>query len=104
MLNILLQCQNHNNYGLKKHFSQSKGHGKINVLPTAEPGNIPSLYTGHPSYAYPPDTAYAQVRGYPGTTGYPANIDSTCEYPGGAPPLGNHSGAPAPTGFLNLEA
>jgi len=80
------------------------GHGKINVLPTAEPGNIPSLYTGHPSYAYPPDTAYAQVRGYPGTTGYPANIDSTCEYPGGAPPLGNHSGAPAPTGFLNLEA
>lgn len=80
-----------------------KGHGKIHVLPTADPGLVPSLYTGHPSYAYPADIAYADVRSYPGTSGFPANITSTTNYPGGAPPLGNHSGAPAPTGFQNLE-
>lgn len=79
------------------------GHGNITVLPTADPGRIPSLYTGHPSYAYPPDIPYAEVRNYPGTTGYPAPTATTSNYPGGAPPLGNHSGAPAPTGFQNLE-
>jgi len=79
------------------------GHGVVQVLPTAEPGVIPSMYTGHPSYAYPPDTPYGDVRGYPGTTGYPAMATKTSDYPGGAPPLGNRSGAPAPTGFQNLE-
>lgn len=80
------------------------GHGRVGILPTAEPGNIPSMYTGHPSYAYPSDMPYAEVRGYPGNTGYPACMTTTSDYPGGAPPLGNHSGAPAPTGFTNLES
>ncbi|GFS24451.1 hypothetical protein ElyMa_001664400 [Elysia marginata] len=93
-----------NLYGdIKSQTEGAPGHGKIHVLPTAEPGFIPSIYTGHPSYAYPPDMSYAETRAYPGTTGYPAHMPTTCEYPGGAPPLGNHSGAPAPTGFQNLE-
>lgn len=79
------------------------GHGTISLLPAADPSIIPSLYTGHPSYAYPPDASYAEERNYTGTTGFPVQVNSTYNYPGGAPPLGNHSGAPAPTGFFNLE-
>ncbi|CAL1545752.1 unnamed protein product [Lymnaea stagnalis] len=93
-----------NLYGdIAKQAESAPGHGKIKLLPTADPGLVPSLYTGHPSYAYPPDIAYADTRGYPGTSGFPARVTATSDYPGGAPPLGNHSGAPAPTGFQNLE-
>ncbi|XP_076469894.1 uncharacterized protein LOC143300211 [Babylonia areolata] len=80
------------------------GQGKIEVPPTAQPGVVPSIYTGHPSYAYPADKSYADDRGYPGTIGFPASVDGPSSYPGGAPPLGNHSGAPAPTGFPRLDS
>uniref|UniRef100_A0A0B6ZHP0 DUF4476 domain-containing protein n=1 Tax=Arion vulgaris TaxID=1028688 RepID=A0A0B6ZHP0_9EUPU len=79
------------------------GHGKIQLIPSANPGIIPSIYTGHPSYAYPPDIPYAEIRSYPGTAGFPARFSASTDYPGGAPPLGHHSGAPAPTGFYNLD-
>ncbi|BFZ19314.1 hypothetical protein BsWGS_22353 [Bradybaena similaris] len=79
------------------------GHGKVRLIPAAEQGMIPSIYTGHPSYAYPPDIPYAQIRSYPGTSGFPTRVSATTDYPGGAPPLGYHSGAPAPVGFYNLE-
>lgn len=80
------------------------GHGRIEIPPTAQPGVIPSIYTGHPSYAYPADKCYMEDRGYPGTVGFPAKVEGPSHYPGGAPSLGNHSGAPAPTGFPNLDA
>ena len=85
-------------------FLFSQGHGKIEVPLTAQPGVIPSIYTGHPSYAYPADKSYAEDRGYPGTVGFPAKVEGPSHYPGGAPALGNHSGAPAPTGFPRLDS
>lgn len=80
------------------------GQGQIEVPPAAKPGVYPSIYTGHPSYAYPADKSYAEDRAYPGTIGFPASVDGPSHYPGGAPPLGNHSGAPAPTGFPRLDS
>lgn len=80
------------------------GYGKIEVPPTAKPGVVPSIYTGHPSYAYPMDKTYMEDRQYPGTIGFPAKVEGPSHYPGGAPPLGNHSGAPAPTGFPKLDS
>jgi len=79
------------------------GHGPIEVPPTAQPGVVPSIYTGHPSYAYPADKSYQDDRGYPGTVGFPAGVDGPSHYPGGAPSLGNNTGAPAPTGFPKLD-
>ena len=81
-----------------------QGQGKIEVPPTAQPGVVPSIYTGHPSYAYPADKSYAEDRGYPGTIGFPAKVEGPSHYPGGAPSLGSHSGAPAPTGFPRLDS
>ncbi|KAK7114434.1 uncharacterized protein [Littorina saxatilis] len=80
------------------------GHGKIEVPPTAKPSVVPSIYTGHPSYAYPVDKSYIEDRGYPGTVGFPAKVVGPSHYPGGAPSLGNHGGAPAPTGFPRLDS
>ncbi|KAL8608337.1 hypothetical protein ACOMHN_042204 [Nucella lapillus] len=92
-------------YGnLPEQTQQLPGQGKIEVPLTAQPGVVPSIYTGHPSYAYPADNTYAEDRGYPGTIGFPATVDGPSTYPGGAPPLGNHSGAPAPTGFPRLDS
>ncbi|XP_013380317.1 uncharacterized protein LOC106162301 [Lingula anatina] len=78
------------------------GQGKIEIPPQAEPGVVPSFYTGHPSYAYPPDKSYQEVRGYPGTQGVEPFTFQT-GYPAGGPPLGYHGGAPAPTGFPGLS-
>ena len=82
----------------------TQGQGKIEVPLTAQPGVVPSIYTGHPSYAYPADKTYAEDRAYPGTIGFPACVEGPSTYPGGAPSLGNHSGAPAPTGFPRLDS
>lgn len=78
------------------------GHGKIEIPPEAQPGVVPSIYTGHPSYAYPPDRNYDEDRGYPGNSDLGQTLPG--DYPKGAPPLGYHSGAPNPTGFLKLES
>ncbi|XP_064599508.1 uncharacterized protein LOC135466039 [Liolophura sinensis] len=86
-------------YGsLAEQESRAPGHGNIEMPITANAGVIPSVYTGHPSYAYPPDRTYEQDREYPGNT----TFLSAGPYPAGAPPLGHHSGAPAPTGFPRL--
>lgn len=84
-------------------FFSIQGQGKIYVPPTAQPGIVPSIYTGHPSYSLPRDKSYMEDHGYPGTLGYPAQIMGPSPYPGGAPPLGHHSGCPAPTGFPKLD-
>ncbi|KAK3086631.1 hypothetical protein FSP39_021224, partial [Pinctada imbricata] len=78
------------------------GHGKIEIPPEAQPGVVPSVYTGHPSYAYPADRSYDEDRGYPGNSSLGQKIPG--DYPTGAPPLGFHSGAPNPTGFLKLQS
>jgi len=74
------------------------------VPKTAQPGVVPSMYTGHPSYAYPRDKTYAEVRNYPETSGYADEFVTEPAYPAGAPPLTiATSGAPAPTGWPGLE-
>ncbi|XP_046368104.2 uncharacterized protein LOC124143253 [Haliotis rufescens] len=80
------------------------GQGQIEIPVTAKTNSMASMYSNHPSYMYPKDKSYAETRGYPGHVGFPATIDSVPAYPGGAPPLGRHSGAPAPTGFPSLDA
>jgi len=45
---------------------QMPGHGTIHLPVEARQGVLPSMYTGHPSYAYPPGRDYATDRGYPG--------------------------------------
>ncbi|KAJ8321504.1 hypothetical protein KUTeg_000944 [Tegillarca granosa] len=88
--------------GLQEQQQHIPGYGKIEIPPEAQPGVVPSVYTGHPSYAYPPDKSYADDRGYPGN----ATLKESGQpgpYPAGAPPLGYHSGAPNPTGFYKLE-
>ncbi|CAG5134729.1 unnamed protein product [Candidula unifasciata] len=93
-----------NLYGdVASQMDSAAGHGKVRLIPAAEQGLIPSIYTGHPSYAYPPDIPYTQIRSYPGTSGFPTRVSATSDYPGGAPPLGYHSGAPAPVGFYSLD-
>lgn len=42
------------------------GHGSIQLPVEAKPGILPSMYTGHPTYAYPQGRDYATDRGYPG--------------------------------------
>ena len=81
-----------------------KGHGRIGVVPGAQPTAPPSSQTAHPSYSYPGVESYAVKCSYPGTVGYPARVEGTSPYPGGAPPLDKHSGAPAPTGFPQLDS
>ena len=81
-----------------------QGQGEIKIPKTAQPGVVPSVYTGHPSYAYPPDKTYAEVRGYPETEGYPQETEPIPAYPAGAPPLSTvTSGAPAPMGWPGLN-
>lgn len=63
----------------------------------AKAATLPSVYSGHPSYAYPPGKTYADDREY--MTQAPQVAPSLPEYPAGAPPLGVHQGGPAPTGF-----
>ncbi|KAL5022885.1 hypothetical protein ScPMuIL_002040 [Solemya velum] len=92
-------------YGsLQEQAQHIPGKGKIEIPPAAQPGVIPSMYTGHPSYAYPADKSYIEDRGYPGNPGFPTSVDGVLSYPSGGPPLGYHSGAPYPTGFPKLEA
>lgn len=91
-------------YGNLEHQAmQIPGHGAIQVPPEAQPGVVPSIYTGHPSYAYPPDMSYIQDRGYPGAAEFPISESNIKPYPAGAPPLSYHSGAPNPTGFSYME-
>ncbi|XP_076449467.1 uncharacterized protein LOC143285904 [Babylonia areolata] len=92
-------------YGSLPHQARSMpGKGRVEAPPYARVGVVPSIYTGHPSYAYPVDKSYGQEKGYPGTVGFPAKEHGPRHYPGGAPALGNHSGAMYPTGFPNLDA
>jgi len=42
------------------------GHGSIQLPVEAKQGILPSMYTGHPTYAYPQGRDYATDRGYPG--------------------------------------
>ncbi|XP_074644139.1 uncharacterized protein LOC141900991 isoform X3 [Tubulanus polymorphus] len=94
-------------YGpLELQFRQSPGHGAIEIPPQAQAGVVPSIYTGHPSYAYPKDKSYIETRGYPGAPSFLDEDDYVrfLPYSGGAPPLGYHSGQPNPVGFPNLEA
>ncbi|XP_052234188.1 uncharacterized protein LOC127846731 [Dreissena polymorpha] len=87
-------------YGdLNKQAMQIPGQGPIQIPPEAQPGVVPSIYTGHPSYAYPPDMSYIKDRGYPGSAEFPITEANIKPYPAGAPPLSYHSGAPNPTGF-----
>lgn len=85
-----------------------QAHGKIEIPVTAKAGLHPSMYTGHPSYAYPPGRDYATDRSYPGNEMYaehsyqgecPGRPEAEGIYPLGAPPLSMHQGGPAPTGF-----
>ncbi|WAR11550.1 hypothetical protein MAR_025730 [Mya arenaria] len=89
-------------YGdLERQAQQIPGQGPIHIPLEAQPGVVPSIYTGHPSYAYPADISYIKDRGYPGSAEFPiseANMQPPV-YPAGAPPLSYHSGAPNPTGF-----
>ncbi|ESO81925.1 hypothetical protein LOTGIDRAFT_237224 [Lottia gigantea] len=60
--------------------------------------------TSHPPMPYIRDKTYQEERGYPGSSGYPANINnSSHNYPSGAPPLHMSGGSPAPTGYYTLE-
>ena len=77
-----------------------QGHGSIQLPVEAKPGVLPSMYTGHPSYAYPQGRDYATDRGYPGNP--ELDIMPQGPYPTGAPPMGQHQGGPAPTGFPDL--
>lgn len=79
------------------------GRGKIEIPPEAQPGVVPSVYTGHPSYAYPLDKSYAADRGYPGNVPLTQPVMQHETYPAGAPPLGFHTGNPFSTGFPGLE-
>ena len=88
-----------------------QGGGGIALPAEAQQGVLPSMYTGHPSYAYPQGRDYAEDRGYPGNPLYTTGGQGgECEgrppleptYPSGAPPLGLHQGGPAPTGFQGI--
>ena len=87
-------------------FFYIQGKGKVQIPIHATPGVVPSMYTGHPSYAYPRGRDYATDRGYPGARGFPDDRNESLggTYPSGAPPLGMHQGNPAPTGFPNLNS
>lgn len=89
-------------YGtVEEQWQHAPAHGPIEIPVTAKAGVLPSMYTGHPSYAYPPGRDYATDRGYPGNSKYSEDPNHCVEgsYPTGAPPLGMHQGGPAPTGF-----
>lgn len=92
---------------------QRAGSGQINIPVEAKAGVLPSMYTGHPSYAYPQGRDYAQDRQYPGNGAYgqdmsyasgtgecPSKPLRSGGYPAGGPPLGMHQGGAAATGFL----
>ncbi|XP_067937147.1 uncharacterized protein [Watersipora subatra] len=89
---------------IPEQLQRAAGHGEIKIPKTAQPGVVPSVYTGHPSYAYPQDKTYAEVRGYPETEGYPQETEPEPAYPAGAPPLSTTtSGAPAPMNWPSLH-
>nr|QJP04095.1 lophotrochin [Terebratalia transversa] len=90
-------------YGSIAHQRKSiPGQGEIAIPPQADPGIVPSVYTSHPSYAYIPARGYAEDRQYPSARGFPEDVTFQSVYPAGAPPMGFHGGAPAPTGFPGL--
>ncbi|KAK2177612.1 hypothetical protein NP493_589g01027 [Ridgeia piscesae] len=41
------------------------GHGQVNLPALARAAQLPSMYRGHPSYAYPQGRDYAEDRNYP---------------------------------------
>ncbi|CAH1779492.1 unnamed protein product [Owenia fusiformis] len=91
-------------YGDLDHQARMKaGGGKIDIPVGATPGVIPSMYTGHPSYAYPQGRTFSEDRQYPGSPTFPPSAAGITGAPTGAPPSGYYSGAPAPTGFPNLD-
>jgi len=85
-----------------------QGQGRIALPVEAQPGVVPSMYTGHPSYAFPGGRDYAEDRGYPGNDAYATGTGSG-ECPGRPPLTGTypldgpsglmHPGGPHPTGF-----
>lgn len=77
-----------------------QGYGSIQLPVEAQPGVVPSIYTGHPSYAYPQGRDYASDRAYPGNQDTTASLMGP--FPAGAPPMGQHQGGPTSTGFPNL--
>ena len=77
-----------------------QGQGTIALPVEARQGVVPSMYTGHPSYAYPQGRDYAADRGYPGNPSTEGSYIGP--FPTGAPPTGQHQGGPASTGFPNL--
>lgn len=81
-----------------------QGRGPIKLPETCTVGQIPSYYTGHPSYAYKPAPGYAEARGYSGARGFPENtglataersVDLACMKQCGS------CGAPAASHFKN---
>jgi len=63
-------------YGsIEKQYERGPGRGKIVLPPSATTGQIPSYYTGHPSYAYDTSTSLDKARGYPGARGFPEPCD-----------------------------
>ena len=47
-----------------------QGKGDINVTVESRQRVAPSVYDGHPSYAFPQGRDYAMDRGYPGGPGH----------------------------------
>ena len=80
----------------------SQGRGNIQIPVQAKQGIVPSMYTGHPTYAYPPGRDYATDRNYPGNDTYCEDGAKTERnfYPDGAPPLNMHQGGAHATGFV----
>ena len=84
------------------YFLNVQGRGEIQIPAHAKHGLIPSMYTGHPTYAYPPGRDYATENRYPGNAVYNDNQGKPATdmcYPSGAPPLHMHQGGPQATGF-----
>ena len=88
------------------HFCCFQGHGSIQLPVEAKPGVLPSMYTGHPSYAYPQGRDYATDRGYPGNQQDPppSLIKRTEYHRSGSTQLSQHQGGAAPTGFQGISA
>jgi hypothetical protein len=63
-------------YGsVPEQMQQLPGRGAIKLPETCTVGQVPSYYTGHPSYAYKPSPGYTEARGYPGARGFPEHTE-----------------------------
>ena len=47
-----------------------QGQGDVHIPVTARPAVLPSVYSGHPSYAFPQGRDYAEDRDYPANPTY----------------------------------